>query len=163
MTVILPLDAETDAGSKSSENKIRGFEEFTAKLQLLIDGAEERDPRREAPRSKQRLKQSKSTLTKSETEKDTKIFVKTKRRGHTGQRPHSMISEDQRAREPESRRVVNQTVRNKASKPKVRHKDPKQERPEARHKGPKRDTKARSETQRPEARQLDEPEGKRAR
>ncbi len=34
MTVILPLDAETDAGSKSSENKLRGFEEFTAKLQL---------------------------------------------------------------------------------------------------------------------------------
>ena len=34
MTVILPLDAETDAGSKSSENKIRGGEEFTAKLQL---------------------------------------------------------------------------------------------------------------------------------
>lgn len=34
MTVILPLDAETDAGSKSSENKIRGVEEFTAKLQL---------------------------------------------------------------------------------------------------------------------------------
>ena len=34
MTVILPLDAETDAGSKSSENKIRGFEDFTAKLQL---------------------------------------------------------------------------------------------------------------------------------
>jgi hypothetical protein len=86
-----------------------------------------------------------------------------------------MISEDQRAREPEGRRVVNQKARNKASKPKVRHKDPKhkrcetrhkdpkQERPEARHKGPKRDTKARSETQRPEARQLDEPEGKRAR
>ncbi len=34
MTVILPLDAETNVGSKSSENKIRGFEEFTAELQL---------------------------------------------------------------------------------------------------------------------------------
>jgi hypothetical protein len=49
-----------------------------------------------------------------------------------------MSSEDQRAREPEDRRVVDQKARNKASKPKVRHKDP------------KRGTKARSETQRPE-------------
>ena len=99
----------------------------------------------------------------AETDKDTKSFVKPKRRGHTGQRPHSMISEDQRAREPEGRRVVNQKARNKASKPKVRHKDPKHKRCEARHKDPKQETKARSETQRPEARQLDEPEGKRAR
>ena len=56
-----------------------------------------------------------------------------------------MSSEDQRAREPEDRRVVDQKARNKASKPKVRHKGPKQgtkarskaQRPEAGHKGPK--------------------------
>jgi hypothetical protein len=57
-----------------------------------------------------------------------------------------------RAREPEGRRVINQKARNKASKPKVRHKYPKHKRPGAMHKDPKQGTKVRSKAQRPEAR-----------